>query len=30
MKAINETILDSSPGVSWDDIKGLSEVKKIL
>ena len=30
VKSIQDTILDSSPGVHWDDIKGLSEVKKIL
>jgi SpoVK/Ycf46/Vps4 family AAA+-type ATPase len=30
IKSINETILDSSPNVQWDDVKGLVEVKKIL
>jgi len=30
LKSINETILDSSPGVTWDDVKGLNDVKKIL
>jgi len=30
IKSIEETILDSSPNVKWDDVKGLSEVKQIL
>jgi len=30
VKSIEETILDHSPNVTWNDIKGLSEVKKIL
>lgn len=30
LKSINETILDSSPNVKWDDVKGLVEVKKVL
>jgi katanin p60 ATPase-containing subunit A1 len=30
LKSINETILDSSPNVTWDDVKGLVEVKKVL
>ena len=30
VKSIEETILDSSPNVTWNDIKGLEEVKKIL
>ena len=30
VKSIEETILDSSPNVHWDDVKGLSEVKRIL
>ena len=30
VKSIEETILDSSPNVHWDDVKGLSEVKQIL
>jgi SpoVK/Ycf46/Vps4 family AAA+-type ATPase len=30
VRAIEDTILDSSPNVTWDDIKGLSDVKKIL
>lgn len=30
VKSIEETILDSSPNVTWDDIKGLADVKKIL
>ena len=30
LKSIEETILDSSPDVKWDDVKGLSDVKKIL
>ena len=30
VKSINETILDTSPNVNWDDVKGLVEVKKIL
>ena len=27
VKSIEETILDSSPNVHWDDVKGLAEVK---
>lgn len=30
IKSIKETILDSSPNVTWEDVKGLAEVKKIL
>ena len=30
VKSIEETILDHSPNVTWNDIKGLEEVKKIL
>lgn len=30
VKSIEETILDSSPNITWDDIKGLEDVKKIL
>ena len=30
VKNIMETIIDSSPGVKWDDIEGLSDVKKTL
>ena len=30
VKSIEETILDSSPNVHWDDVKGLLEVKQIL
>ena len=30
IKSIKETILDSSPNVTWEDVKGLVEVKKIL
>lgn len=30
LKSINETILDSSPNVTWEDVKGLVEVKKVL
>ena len=30
LKSIEETILDHSPNVTWDDVKGLIEVKKIL
>jgi spastin len=30
LKSINETILDSSPNVKWEDVKGLIEVKKVL
>ena len=29
-KSIEETILDASPNVKWDDVQGLVEVKKIL
>ena len=27
VKSIEETILDNSPNVHWDDIKGLADVK---
>ena len=30
VKSIEETILDSSPNVTWDDVKGLADVKQIL
>lgn len=30
VKSIEETILDHSPNVTWQDIKGLEDVKKIL
>lgn len=30
VKSIEETILDHSPNVTWNDIKGLEDVKKIL
>lgn len=30
VRAIEETILDSSPNVSWDDVKGLADVKRTL
>ena len=30
VKSIEETILDASPNVHWDDVKGLAEVKQIL
>ena len=29
-EALQESILENNPNVKWDDIKGLSEVKKIL
>jgi len=29
-KALEDSILDSDPNVHWEDIKGLSEVKKVL
>ena len=29
-KTLNESILDSAPDIHWDDISGLSEVKKVL
>ena len=30
MRQIEESILDHSPNVAWDDIQGLDEVKKLL
>ena len=30
LKAIEESILDGSPNVKWDDVKGLEDVKKII
>lgn len=30
VKSIEESILDHSPNVTWNDIKGLEDVKKIL
>ena len=30
VKSIEETILDNSPNVHWDDVKGLADVKQIL
>ena len=30
VKSIEETILDSSPNVHWDDVKGLADVKTVL
>ena len=30
VKSIEETILDSSPNVHWDDVKGLEDVKRVL
>ena len=30
VKNIVETIIDKGPGIKWDDIEGLSEVKKSL
>ncbi len=30
VKQIEESILDHSPNVKWDDIQGLEDVKKIL
>jgi SpoVK/Ycf46/Vps4 family AAA+-type ATPase len=30
VRSIEESILDHSPNVTWNDIKGLEEVKKIL
>ena len=30
IKSIEETILDSSPNVHWDDVKGLADVKQVL
>jgi len=30
VQSIEETILDSSPNVHWEDVKGLAEVKQIL
>ena len=29
-ESINDSVLEGNPNVKWDDIKGLSEVKKIL
>ena len=29
-ESIMETILDKSPGVRWDDIEGLPDVKQAL
>ena len=30
MRSIEESILDHSPSVNWDDIKGLADVKRTL
>jgi hypothetical protein len=30
VRSIEESILDHSPNVTWSDIKGLEDVKKIL
>ena len=30
VRSIEETILDDSPNVHWDDVKGLAEVKQVL
>lgn len=30
VKSIMETIIDRGPGVKWEDIEGLQEVKKAL
>lgn len=30
VKNIVETIIDNGPGVKWDDIEGLAEVKQAL
>ena len=30
VKLIVETIIDTGPGVKWDDIQGLSDVKQAL
>jgi SpoVK/Ycf46/Vps4 family AAA+-type ATPase len=30
LKQIEDTIVDNSPGVGWDDIQGLEDVKSIL
>ena len=30
VKSIEETILDDSPNVHWDDVKGLADVKQVL
>lgn len=30
VKVIMETIIDKGPGIKWDDIEGLSDVKKAL
>lgn len=30
VKSIMETILDKGPGVKWEDIEGLSDVKKAM
>ena len=29
-RALKDSILDSDPNIHWDDISGLSEVKKVL
>ena len=30
VKQIEESILDHAPGVKWEDIQGLEEVKKLI
>ena len=30
VRSIEESIMDHSPNVTWSDIKGLEDVKKIL
>ena len=30
MRQLEETIVDNSPNVTWDEIKGLEEVKRVL
>ena len=30
VKVIVETIIDSGPGIKWDDIEGLKDVKQAL
>lgn len=30
IKVIMETVIDKGPGIKWDDIEGLSDVKKAL
>jgi len=30
VKVIIETIIDNGPGVRWDDIEGLEDVKDLL